>query len=175
MSEVIRASAELIRHICKTYGARVVLISAYQLGEMAWEDDQPWLRQVKERLAEDDDVILIEQPLSLSGYCYLISRLQLVIGSRLHTTLTSLRLGVPAINLNYTLKGRDIFDHLGLGRYVEELTTFMADPSSIYHMIDDILKNHAERTMEVTNKVQNAKRENEVILKDVFQCHNLAP
>jgi len=139
MDRLVEASIDLIRRLRSTTGGRVVLLSMYEPDSHPWEDDLPYLRRVKDGLRNDPDVVLVEEPLGLGGFCRLVGRLNLMIGTRLHSTLTALRLGVPAINLAYTLKCKDIFGDLGLAAHAVELESFMSDPAAVASLARSVL------------------------------------
>jgi polysaccharide pyruvyl transferase WcaK-like protein len=152
MSNVIEAVAELISALRRRTNARIVLISTYEPNVESWEDDLPWLQQVKARFGDDDQVAVANQPFSLMGYCLLLSKLDLMIGVRLHSALTAIRFGVPALNLSYTLKGQDIFHQLGFGDRVVDLESFICSPAELVdkavHVLGD--PNARDSTSQVT-------------------------
>jgi polysaccharide pyruvyl transferase WcaK-like protein len=123
---------------------------------------------LKSRFAGDDQMVAVDQPLSLMAYCNLVSRLDLMIGMRLHSTLTALRVGVPAINLSYTLKGGDIFRQLGFGDRVVDLDLFMANPDAVYDRAAALLGHPAARD-EVSQRVRAIISENERILAEFLE------
>ena len=136
MDQLIHSMAELIGKIRKDYNARILLISAYQPDVVPWEDDLPWLEQLAKHFNEDDGVILTDKPLSMPQYYALMSRLDVMIGMRLHSSLIALRMGVPSLNISYTLKGRDILEYMGLGKNVVDLKDFLTDLChSIYKVL----------------------------------------
>lgn len=141
MQQVITATQQLVCQLRTLYQARILLLSAYQKDVVPWEDDLPWLHQVKAGFADDQEVMLLDYPLTLPIYFALMSRLHIMIGMRLHSTLIALRLGVPAINLSYTLKGNAILHALGLSGYVVDLAQFLASPDSILERVANMLDN----------------------------------
>jgi polysaccharide pyruvyl transferase WcaK-like protein len=167
MSQLIRSSISLIRLLRVREKARVVLISAYQPEIVPWEDDLPWLTQVKAAFKDDEDVLLIDGPISMPLYYALMSRLDLMIGMRLHSSLVSLRFGVPSLNLGYTLKGADILRHLGLPEYVADLQTFMDTPETLYDRAVSLLQNSSTERGKVGNMVARAIGLNMDILKSL--------
>ena len=118
---------------------------------------------------DDEDVVVADYPFSLLGFCSLISKLDLMVGTRLHSTLTALRFNVPAINLNYTLKGRAIFNDLGFSNLVVELNDFIEDPFPTYEMTIKVLDGDPSRLM-VADKIEKIIAENEKILLQAFQA-----
>jgi polysaccharide pyruvyl transferase WcaK-like protein len=125
MERLISASCSAIRDILARFPATIKLISMYEPGAMTWEDDAPILSLIKQQFLNDARVLLPDEALGLQDFCALVSELDVMIGMRLHATLIALRFGVPAITLNYTLKGKDIFRDMGLSEYVIELEDFV--------------------------------------------------
>jgi polysaccharide pyruvyl transferase WcaK-like protein len=139
MDRLIAAAVEAVAQLRRRTGARIVLLSMYEPESNPWEDDLPHLRRVKNSFSADGEVVLLEQALGLGGVCRLVEHFDLMIGTRLHSTLTALRLGVPAINLAYTLKCRDIFGDLGLAANAVELEHFIANPAAVAQLAAALL------------------------------------
>jgi polysaccharide pyruvyl transferase WcaK-like protein len=145
MDRLVAAAVDLARRLRRRPGARVLLLSMYEPGVHPWEDDLPHLARVKAALADDPDVVLVDEPLGLGAFCRLVGGLDLMIGSRLHATLTALRFGVPAVNLAYTAKCYDIFADLGLAANAVPLEAFMARPAGVAALAERLLQDEAVR------------------------------
>ena len=169
MAKLIDGAVETIKYLRQKYKARILLLSAYQPGIEPWEDDLQWLQLVKNSFDDDPDVVLIEKRMSMAGYYKLLSKLKLVIGMRLHTTLIALRLGIPSINISYTIKGGSILRHLGLEDLVINLEKFLNEPKNLFDKIDYILANEKKVRQEVSIKVNRAVEANGKILADFFE------
>ena len=168
MDELLNAVNQTTLFLREEYNARILLISAYQPDIEQWEDDLQWLKVIKNSFNDDPDVILVDKTLSLPAYFLLMSRLDLVIGMRLHTALIALRFGVPAINLSYTLKGRDILNHLSLPEYVLVLNDFLKSPIKLENKISSILKDLPREKENTYQASMVAVKENEELLKQLF-------
>jgi polysaccharide pyruvyl transferase WcaK-like protein len=140
----------------------------YEPDKMRWEDDMPFLLQIKNGFIDNSRVEIMEEPMNLRAFYTRISQLNLMIGMRLHATLLALRSGVPSININYTLKGRDIFNDMGLGDYVIELEQFIKDPLTVTGRIDDALYNK-ELKQSIDLFVKKASESNLSALKSIFK------
>ena len=167
MQELIRSTTELIASLRTRQRARVILISAYQTGVLPWEDDLPWLERVKANFADDDEVKLVDMSLTMPAYYNLMSRLDLMIGMRLHSSLVALRFGVPSINLSYTLKGGDILRHLGLPDSVADLKGFIQSPKDVLARAESMLANHADEAAKVHAAVKSAIDVNMEVLRNL--------
>lgn len=164
MDQLIYSMAEFIKKIRKDYNARVLLISAYQPNVVPWEDDLPWLIQLRKQFVEDSEVQLTDKPLSMPQYYALMSRLDVMIGMRLHSSLIALRMGVPSLNISYTLKGRDILEYMGLGKNVVDLNGFLIDPLIAYERFCEIITNIGMERLEVKQHTQRSIAENMDVL-----------
>lgn len=169
MDLLISSMQALIKEIRSKLNARVLLISAYQPGVVEWEDDLPWLQQLSNRFPDDTGVVLTDQPLSMPQYYYLMSGLDIMIGMRLHSTLIALRMGVPSINISYTLKGRDILEYMGLGKNVVDLDEFLSHPGSAIDRLSTMVTNLEKERIEVANKTFHSIQENMQILSSFLQ------
>ena len=169
MQEILDAANKTVQYLRSEHKARVLLLSAYQPGREPWEDDLQWLQLVKKNFEDDPEVVLVNQTLSMPAYYYLMSRLDLAIGMRLHTTLIALRFGVPSINLSYTIKGKSILEHLGLADYVMSLEEFIVSPEKLQHNISALLRNPHEVRARVSKATHKAIEENEILLKKLLQ------
>ena len=63
---------------------------------------------------------------------------------RLHATLIALRMGVPALHIAYTGKGRSICD-LGLSDWLSGSTNFSISPEPLIRLADEVLSNRMLR------------------------------
>ena len=166
MAALLQSAAQVLRELRVRYDARILLLSMYEPDTEPWEDDLPHLERLG-TLVGDDEIRVVREPLSLRGFCELIRRLDLVIGMRLHSTLTALRLGVPAIHLAYTLKGHDIFAALGLADLVRDVDEFIDAPEKLTETIARVLADEG-----ITERVQAASEQavsrNHAVLEQLF-------
>lgn len=169
MQTLVEQAVKTVQFLRTRYNARVVLVSAYQPGLEPWEDDLQWLRMVKANFLHDTEVVLIERWLSMPAYFKLMAGFTLTVGMRLHTTLISLRFGVPSINLNYTIKGKAILQHLGLGEDVVDLDVFLYDETILLQKVDAILSDLPRHREKVRKVVQEAIEQNENTLMRMLE------
>lgn len=169
MSALINIYCKLIESLRQQHDARIVLLSAYQPGVVPWEDDLPWLHRIKQFFADDPRVILVETPLSLPRYYQWMSSLDLMVGMRLHSSLTALRFGVPAINISYTLKGRDIYKHLGLEDHVIDLQSVLEDPHALILVVNRVFDDLEGMRSRVRQGVSRVVEENVDLLSGLLK------
>lgn len=170
MEKLIESSVRLVRLLRNQLNVRVLLISAYQPGLITWEDDLNWLKRIKTFFEDDEDVLLIDQPMTLPNYFRLISRLNLMIAMRLHSTLIAFRLGVPSINISYTLKGMDIIKHLELDENVFDLEDFILSPNSTFERAGAILADQDRERQRIQVATSQAIRGNMRVLQDLLEA-----
>lgn len=168
MERLIDVFSELIKNLRRNYNARILLLSAYQPGVMEWEDDLPWLALIKQKFADDPDVILPHESLTIPQYFQQMKSLDLMIGMRLHSSLTALRFGVPAINVSYTLKGGDIYRHLGFNGNIVELEEILEDPNGLYSATVKLIENLEDQRLMVKQNISKAIDENYALLSSII-------
>jgi polysaccharide pyruvyl transferase WcaK-like protein len=167
MSAFVEAFVRLIGRLRAEMDARVVLVSMYEPGIEEWEDDAMWLGRLKASFANDPAVILCEDDLSVPEFNTLMKGFDLVIGTRLHSTLTALRQGVRAIHLSYTLKGKDIFDSLGLAEFAFDLNGFIEKPDKVFELARATI-DREDLPARILNITENAITENMQTLRQAL-------
>lgn len=169
MKDLIAAMARVVQQLRQRVNARVILLSAYQPGSVPWEDDLPWLAQIKQHFAADGQVTLLDAPISMPDYYRLMGQLDLMIGMRLHSSLVALRFGTPALNLSYTLKGGDIYRHLGLAENVIQLSQAIQTPEQVVEMAEGLLANLPAQRERVNRQVAQAIEVNRALLSGLIE------
>ena len=174
MSQFIASSVAFVEALRVELNAKVLLVSMYEPETEPWEDDLPHLQKIKNHFPTDEDVQVVGESMSLTAFVSLIGSLDLMVGTRLHAALIALRVGVPAIHLSYTLKGRDIFADLGLSDQVLGLEQFIAQPGTAVKMVRQLLLNKEGHAL-ATQSMEKAISHNERILNDLLseiRCAN---
>lgn len=167
MDNLLGRYYELIDWLIEKYQANILLISAYQSGIEPWEDDEYYLKIIKEHYAGVDKVQKIYGEIALSRYFSIIGNLDLMIGMCLHTSLTALRLGVPSLNISYTDKGHDILNHLGLGDYGIGINDFLLSIDGLSDRFDRIIINLPDEKTRVKKQVDSAIKLNIELLQEL--------
>ncbi|MBV9305091.1 MAG: polysaccharide pyruvyl transferase family protein [Acidobacteriaceae bacterium] len=171
MEVFLSAITTIVTELRRRKNARIVLVSMYEPGVESWEDDAPLLQQIKDRFAEDSEVVLLTDDLPVLDLCALIARFDLMIGTRLHSTLIALRGGVPAIHLAYTLKGHDIYADLGLSDWAFGIDQATFTPQAVVATAERILSD-PQRFNHVRALVGPIVATNERALQDALRCLN---
>jgi polysaccharide pyruvyl transferase WcaK-like protein len=138
MEKIVSAGITFCSRMIKEYNARILLFSMYEAGIDPWESEEKYLIKIRDTVGKG--IELFDTSATLEEFCNGISSCDIMVGMRLHSTLLALRCGVPAINLSYTLKGRDIFSDLGLGDWVVDLDTFKDSPEELVVKVRSLLQ-----------------------------------
>ena len=172
MDQLVDMYVDLVRKIRREYDARVLLVSAYNPGVFGWEDDMPWLRKISAEFPHDNDVQLLDAELDMVDYLSLMSKADLAVSMRLHSSLTVLRFGNPAININYSPKGFHVFKTLGMGEHAIEIDTAMRDPEHIWQEVRVVLSNLSTEKQKVKKGVAMLIEKNIDVLSSLFAGEN---
>ena len=168
MQQLVNLYIDLIRKLRKHYDARILLVSAYNPGVFSWEDDLPWLEKIKTTFLDDGEVLLLNEDFEMMDYCSLMSKVDMAISMRLHSSLTVLRFGNPAINISYSVKGMDVFRTLGLGDHAFDIKAIMQNPSLIWEKVEESMNNLKEEKKRVSQGVNTVMTNNLDVLRSLF-------
>lgn len=172
MDQLVGIYVDLVRKIRREYDARVLLVSAYNPGVFGWEDDMPWLRKIGAEFPNDTEVQLLDTDLDMVDYLSLMSKADLAVSMRLHSSLTVLRFGNPAININYSPKGFHVFKTLGMGEHAIEIDTAMRDPEHIWQEVQLVLSDLPAEKQKVKDGVAMLIEKNLDVLAALFTGEN---
>lgn len=172
MDDLLEIYKDLIKKMRRQFNARVLLVSAYNPGVYSWEDDLKWLKMMKSAFPTDEDVCVVDDPLEMMDYMALMARVDLAVSMRLHTSLTALRLGNPAVNISYAPKGVHAFRNLGLEQNAFDINSIMQDPSPVWGRIEAILKDGKEQKEKISIGVKESIKINLKALNSLFMGNN---
>ena len=169
MKHLLNIYVELMTKLRKQFNARILLVSAYNPGVYSWEDDMKWLQMTKAFFPLDDEVCLVDQPMTMTDYMALMARVDLAVSMRLHTGLTAIRFGNPAINISYAPKGIHAFNLLGLENNAFDINNVMQYPIPVWERIENILRDRKEQRKKIANGVQESIDINLKALSSLFE------
>lgn len=108
---------ELI-HICLEMGYRIYFLSTCQ-GLENYVDDSKTAKKVLQELGlENDERIAVDNEFyDLREFENIIQDFDFVVGTRLHMCILSLINNVPAFNISYEEKGKEVYDYLNIPEY----------------------------------------------------------
>jgi polysaccharide pyruvyl transferase WcaK-like protein len=87
---------------------------------------------------------------------------------RLHSSLTVLRFGNPAVNISYSPKGVNVFRTLGLEDNAFEISKAMQNPTNIWLKVESILDNLTDARKKVARGVDTIMQTNMNVFRSLF-------
>ncbi len=133
----------------------VVLLGGSKLPELR-QDDMVVARQIADlanvEAGKTPALLEVSDPESFRS---LLSTLDLVVGTRLHSCLLALASGVPAIGLGYQPKTRGTYALLGLQELHHDVKGFTA--ASVGQQVSAILSNESEWRDRVAQATEHAR------------------
>jgi colanic acid/amylovoran biosynthesis protein len=147
--EYLNALIVAARFFIQHYQGTVVVIPQ-ALGPDPSEDDRGICTEFCQRTREcvpADGVVQIREsdigsPTDLMGF---LCQVALMIGTRLHSCILALLVGVPVISIGYQHKSKGTMDLLGLGRFNTDITEL--SPEWLLDSVEEII-NHRSETQE---------------------------
>lgn len=104
-----------------------------------------------------DCYINIETELSPEEIKYLLSKMDLVIGMRLHSLILAASEGVPVIGINYFTKIRRFMETIGQENFVIDLGEIQTE--YLYNKINDVLHKKDETSRNIDEKIIQMKKD----------------
>ena len=137
---------------CISIGYEIHLIGQVT-GPSYNEDDRNALAILRDMLVLEKGKVIFwdenEELLSPKKLQYLYSKMKVVIGTRLHSTIFSLAANTPSINISYHgTKSQGIMDSVGLGEFVLDINNIKADEG--ISMLDKIFNDESYKTHLIT-------------------------
>lgn len=115
-----QAICALIEHIHRVYRGQVILF-AQVFGPSSDQDDRIITRVIAARFT--NDVYVVDAMWSPNMMQTAYSRLDAMVGTRMHSVILSMCTGTPAIAIGYLYKSVGIMETVGLSDYVLDINT----------------------------------------------------
>ena len=110
-------------------------------------------------------IFLLTEKYTPTNLKYLYSKMDMFIGTRLHSTIFSLGANVPSIAIAYHgTKAQGIFNNMGLNKYVME----DYDNEKLINLTQDLYKNHKEIKNKIEKKLSFWEQEFNIIFQKIF-------
>ena len=110
-------------------------------------------------------IFLLTEKYTPTNLKYLYSKMDMFIGTRLHSTIFSLGANVPSIAIAYHgTKAQGIFNNMGLNKYVME----DYDTEKLINLTQDLYKNHKEIKNKIEKKHSFWEHEFNIIYQKIF-------
>jgi colanic acid/amylovoran biosynthesis protein len=128
--EYEKAFQAMTRQFITSYGGQVIVFSQVR-GPTESEDDIVPARRLLAGLEDcSDSIILMDRPVPPQVLRAAYGQMDLLVGTRLHSSIFALTEGVPVVAIGYQYKTRGIMRMLGLERWVLEIEQVSADTLS---------------------------------------------
>ncbi|MCA4962038.1 polysaccharide pyruvyl transferase family protein [Pseudomonas sp. Y24-6] len=150
-------------------GYKVYLV-AQVTGPTAGEDDRTVLSKLKSSFPDNENVIYIAKDFSPRELKLIYSRMNLVVGTRLHSTIFSLGALTPSINIAYHgTKSEGIMSRLGMADYMIHIDHITSD--ELITLFREAILNSAEIIAQLNDKLPAIKGELVSSMKQVITGH----
>lgn len=169
-SEAVTFLSELLLNA----GINVVLLPHVVDKTGGCSDDYAYLKKIYDKLPHKERVFLVPQDYNSKQFKFVISRCDLFIGSRTHTTISALSSGVPTITIGYSRKSeginKDIFGH---NDFVLSIKNFSANDLLIkYKLIKERQNEIKSYLQDVIPNIKKRSYLNVEVLKEVISSNN---
>jgi len=128
-------------------------------------EDLAVCEQIKSMFPADNRVELIEQDLSAIELEEIIKRFDFVIASRYHSLIHAYKNAVPALNIGWAAKYKELAEALGQSEYFADARSEL-DESDILAMLDKLLARYSRESESL------AKKAREIVKANVFDIFN---
>jgi colanic acid/amylovoran biosynthesis protein len=168
--------ATFVDWLARDRGCRVVFVP-----QVTWtaadDDDREVTKRVANRVSDRRRLILVQEELDAPALQQLCGQMNLFVGTRLHSCLFALSMGVPALAIGYQPKGAAIMETLGLGDHVvpiEALTreVLVGAFDRLASRADDV-RGHLDRILPGVRA--SARRPAKAIADDLERHRDLRP
>ncbi len=106
------------------------------------DDDRRAAREVAGLMTRTDRARVVEHELSAPQVKWLCGRMDFFVGTRMHSNIFALSLGVPTLAISYQPKTDGIMAQLGLGAFVLPITGL--SPGRLWHAFDHLRESAGE-------------------------------
>ena len=147
--EYINTFITVARFFVQHYQGRVMVIPQ-ALGPDPVEDDRiismEFIRRVQEHIPGGETVQFHNPDTSsLTGFLQLLSQAMLLIGTRLHSCILAMLVGVPVISIGYQYKSQGTLNMLGLDRFNKNISDISSE--WLITMVEEIM-DHRQQIQE---------------------------
>lgn len=156
-SRYLSAIAELIDHIVTRRQLKVVLIPQV-IGPTQAENDLVAMEAVGRLIKNKEGVRLLKIDLSPPQMMALYGKAYAFIGTRFHSVIFALLMGVPAIAISYFgPKSQGIMEMMGLGDYVLDIGEI--EPEDLIQKFESLLLNHGTLKKHIQEKISKLHKD----------------
>lgn len=139
MRDYLAAVRAAVTHLVERHGATVTFLSTCQGIPEYGHDDSATAAAVADGLPATvrQAVTVDARFLAPRALIDELTTFDLVISTRMHLAILALVSGVPVIPIAYEFKMRELFGHLGQGRWVHDIES--VDPAALVASVDELM------------------------------------
>jgi colanic acid/amylovoran biosynthesis protein len=123
-AQVTAAFVSLIDWLAETHGAHVFLFPQCICPEM---DDRIYSREIASQVGRQEAVSVMEDSFSAPLLKALYGRMDIYAGTRMHSNIFAMAMGVPTVSISYQPKSEGIMEMVNQGRYSLKIGEVTAD------------------------------------------------
>lgn len=138
-----------INHLADKYRAKVLLMPQV-LGPNPFNDDRIISREILANI-DPSKADLLDYDFHPRELKYLYSKMDMFVGTRMHSNIFALSTNVPTVAINYEHKTKGIMNMLELNDYVVDIKDI--EPKSFIEMIDMCWENKSILQKELSQKI----------------------
>ncbi|MCM3652935.1 polysaccharide pyruvyl transferase family protein [Metabacillus litoralis] len=157
----VESMQQAIIHFENKYGAKVLLMPQV-LGPNDFNDDRIISREILSGIVSKNSQ-LIDYDFNPRELKYFYSKLDMFIGTRMHSNIFSLSSYVPTVAINYEHKTRGIMELLELDEYVLEINHI--EPNDLISVAEKCWENNASLRQELKIKIPDVLENAEIPAK----------
>lgn len=158
--------AEFVK-ILVDQGYSIEFISTCQ-GLEGYVDDSKVAQTIYNKLDSkyQEKVVVNDKYYNLDDFRLYIRQFNMVIGTRLHMCILSLIAGIPAFNISYEIKGKEVYKYCGLSKYsidfnedirhgIDSLNKFIKDKEVIRNNLSTIIPQRNQKAQDTFDYLIN--------------------
>ncbi len=135
MARLLAAASEVIRELRARLGATVVLLPFQKMND----DDEEVLARARAASGVNEGAVLAATPTAPEVIVGVLSKLDLMVGMRMHSLLLAMAAGTPFVGLPYSPKVDEIIAAAGMAEYAHPVDDL--DPQAVVASCEAVLAN----------------------------------
>jgi len=162
------AMARFVERILGAHDAEVVFLPQVTVPRTG-DDDRSVARRIVERLGSPPAARLLEADPTPGEMLWICGRLDCLVGTRMHSNIFALSMGVPVVAIAYQPKTAGIMEELGLGAWVLPMEGL--DAGRLYELFGEMLRQREALSEQLRQRLpavrRNALRAGTLIAEDL--------
>jgi len=145
----LEVMTKTVEYLVSTLDATVVFFP--QTTSPLWGDDLIVSNEIASRIENDSNVKVLAKDYSPEQFKGMIGQMGLFIGTRMHSNIFALSMGVPTVAISYQVKTKGMMSMLGEGDYVLDMANLTFD--DMVSAIGKAWDNHSKIKQQLTRKI----------------------